>query len=73
MRFTANIALKVAIVSSLKKQNEIARAANIDVTTLSHIVRGRRIATKDEREALALALGKSISDLFPPNEEAVAS
>lgn len=62
---TPNIALKVAIIESGRKQQDIARAAGIPETRFSHIVRGRIDATAKERERIARALGRSQDDLFP--------
>lgn len=73
-RYLLNTALKIAILTSGKPQNRIARDARINETTLSHIVRGRRDASPKERERLARVLGRQESDLFPTNQnEAVAS
>lgn len=70
---TPNVALKVAIVQSGKKQRAIARKTRIPETRLSHIVRGRLEATKTERELLARTLSRSVSELFPADMEAVVS
>lgn len=73
--FQLNLALKTAILASGKLQKRIARAARIDETSLSHIVRGRRDATAHERKHLARVLGKSEDDLFPsvnPSQSSVA-
>lgn len=74
MRSRLNVALKSAIFSSGRKQKRIAYLARIEETQLSHIVRGRRPASDEERERLAKVLGKSPRELFPADEsEAVAS
>ena len=59
-----NIALKLAIFESRKKQKRIAQLARIPETQLSHIVRGRRPPTPRERRRLAAVLGKPEADLF---------
>jgi len=64
MARTFNLALKMAIFESRKKQKRIAHLAGIDETQLSHIVRGRRAATPRERQRLAAVLGKPEADLF---------
>lgn len=66
--FHLNLALKTAILASGKLQKRIARAARIDETSLSHIVRGRRPATEIERKRLARVLEKTEADLFPSIE-----
>ena len=66
--YPLNIALKLAIFESRKKQQRIARLARIDITQLSHIVRGRREATPKQKIRLARVLNKSVEQLFgtPP-------
>lgn len=61
-----NYDLKDAIARSGKKQNVIARAAGIDETRLSHIVRGRLQANQKERAALARATGVPVRRIFLP-------
>lgn len=60
-----NVALKMAILQSGKKQRRIATLARIHPTELSAIVRLRRAGTPEQRERLARVLGKSHDDLFP--------
>jgi hypothetical protein len=62
---TPNVALKVAIVESGKKQRVVARLSRIPETKLSHIVRGRLEATDRERTALAKVLSRTVDQLFP--------
>jgi transcriptional regulator with XRE-family HTH domain len=57
--------LKFAIVASKKTQRVIARAAEMDETLLSHIVRGRAVATQEERLRLARVLHQPVARLFP--------
>lgn len=66
-----NLALKTAILASGKKQKRVAVEAHIDETTLSHIVRGRREPSDDERKRLARVLGRTVDQLFgaPPQSE----
>jgi transcriptional regulator with XRE-family HTH domain len=59
-----NVALKVAIVATGKKQLDIARAARIPETRLSHIVRNRITPTANERKRLAAVLQRSEAELF---------
>lgn len=60
-----NVALKIAIVESGKKQNVIARSCRIPETRFSHIVRGRAEATDKEKARIAKALNRVQDDLFP--------
>ena len=60
-----NVALKMAIFESRKKQKRIAKLAGITEFQLSHIVRGRRDATPRQRRRLATVLGKGEDALFP--------
>jgi transcriptional regulator with XRE-family HTH domain len=64
MKVRLNVALKAAIFESRKKQKRIAKLAGIAETQLSHVVRGRRVATPKERARLAAVLGKSEAELF---------
>lgn len=45
-------------------QSDIARAAGIDSTTLSRILRGRRIPTSREMAMLSRVFGKGLDALF---------
>lgn len=66
-----NLPLKIAIVSSLKRQGDIATASFMGETRLSKIVTGREDPTDDEKKAIAKALGKRVHDLFSVSAEAV--
>lgn len=77
-----NMALKVAIAESGRTQRAIAKAARMDETRLSRIVRQQVVPFKHEQTALARVLGSSVGALFVPppatspegqSEEAVAS
>lgn len=61
---TPNLALKVAIVQSGKKQRAIARSTRIPETRLSHIVRGRLEPTEKERAVIARVLDRTEAELF---------
>jgi hypothetical protein len=63
-----NTRLKSAILASGQFQRDVARAANIDETRLSDIVRGRTLATAIEQHALAVVLNAPVSQLFDPVE-----
>lgn len=65
-----NLALKLAIAASGRKQQRIADLARVDRTKLSHLIAGRRRATPEERQRLASVLGVPVGDLFPPETEA---
>ena len=60
-----NTALKIAFIESGKKQIDVAAAIGMDNTKLSQIIHGRRDASDDDRRALAKALRRPISQLFP--------
>jgi transcriptional regulator with XRE-family HTH domain len=60
-----NVALKVAIVKSGLSQLEIAKAAAMHESRLSHIVNGHRDPSEAERKALARILKCKPSALFP--------
>jgi transcriptional regulator with XRE-family HTH domain len=72
MKPAPNVALRVAIVQSGRKQADIARSSRITETRFSHIVRGRLEPSAKERERIAKALQRSSDELFGHNE-AVAS
>lgn len=67
---TPNLALKLAIVGTGKKQGAIARSARIEQVQLSKIVTGRIEPSPTERKALARVLARPESDLFPSSAEA---
>jgi hypothetical protein len=56
--------LKLAIIQSGRSQDQIALSSEIDPTLLSRIVNGWRIATPEQRQRIAAALGRSVSDVF---------
>ena len=64
-----NLALKIAIVESGKFQADIAEAADLDGTLLSHFVNGRREPNETQRKILARVLKRNVADLFPVAEE----
>lgn len=72
---TPNLALKLAIVASRRKQRMVAQHARIPEVRLSKIVTGREDATPEERKRLARVLHRNQADLFrePEAVEAVAS
>lgn len=63
-----NLALKLAIISSRKKQKRVARLARIDEQQLSHYVHRRRKPSVEEADRLSRVLDKSIDDLFEPDD-----
>lgn len=65
MKRQFNVALKMAIFQSQKKQKTIARKTRISEAQLSHIIRGRRVATPDEQDRIAEALERPVHELFP--------
>ena len=60
-----NVALKVAIIESRLKSQDVARRIRITPVRLSHIVHGRRPAKASEQKALARVLDRHVADLFP--------
>jgi len=68
-----NIALKIAIVESGLSQVDIAEAADLHESRLSHIVNGRRDANDAERKVLARVLKRRVTQLFPERPEERAS
>ena len=60
-----NVALKVAIIRSGKRQIDVAHKAKIDNSRFSQIVTGRQLATVDERKTIAKILRKPVDELFP--------
>jgi hypothetical protein len=71
--FAMNEPLKIAIIKSGKRQRLIARAARIDETRLSHIVRGRLQANSKEQERLARVLNTTVPALFLPGTRSSAA
>jgi hypothetical protein len=59
-----NVRLKLAILASGQTQRKVARAADLDETRLSDIVRGRVVATSDEQRSLGAVLRTPASRLF---------
>ncbi len=68
-----NVALKVAILTSGLTQRAVAQRAGMGELRLSQIVCLRIPASPEDRRALAKALKRSQSSLFPADSEAVAS
>lgn len=60
-----NVSLRLAILqSSIRSQVRLAAATAIREDRLSRIVNGWVIARREEREAIATALGKPVAELF---------
>ena len=60
-----NLALKIAILESGLSQMDVAKAADIHHTRLSHIINGHREANEAEQKALMRVLKRKRIDLFP--------
>lgn len=61
-----NVALKLAIWQSGKRQRQIAMEAGIPETRLSEIVNHRGpLPTAEEKDAITRVLGQSARKLFP--------
>ena len=56
--------LAVAIAALGVKKQDVADAAGIESSLFSRVLTGRREASDDEREAIAKAVGLTVSDLF---------
>lgn len=69
---TFNVALKLAILGTGRKQISICEEVGIGPSRLSRIIHGST-PSADEKRRLARALKTSIRDLFPASDEAVAS
>ncbi len=63
-----NFALKIAIAASGKLQRQIAASTGIRENRLSTIVNGWTEPRKDERAAIAAALGRTSAELFNVSE-----
>jgi plasmid maintenance system antidote protein VapI len=59
-----NDKLKQHLALTGRRQYQIAREVGLTENELSRIVRGRRVATPDERRRLATALGVAEPDIF---------
>ena len=68
-----NLALKVALIESRKKQIDVAQRAGIHETKFSKIVNGYRVPSADEKRAIARILRRPIQELFPEDDPAVVS
>lgn len=68
-----HLPLKVAILESGYTQRVIAKRARISETRLSWFVCLRETPSESERNALAKALGRDVSDIFPETVEQAAS
>jgi transcriptional regulator with XRE-family HTH domain len=60
-----NLPLKMAILESGLTQIEVAKAADMHESRLSHIINGHREANDIERRALARVLKRKVGQLFP--------
>jgi len=60
-----NLALKIAILESGLSQLEVAKAADIHESRLSHIINGHREANDAEQKVLARVLKRKPAVLFP--------
>ncbi len=67
-----NVALKVAIVQDGRTQRAVAHSAGMSELRLSQLVNMRTPVTPEDKRALAKALRRRQSELFPETQ-AVAS
>jgi transcriptional regulator with XRE-family HTH domain len=68
-----NTALKTVLFESRTTQQTVSQKTGIHESRLSKIIRGHVEASETEQKLIAKAIRKSVAELFPPNEEAVAS
>lgn len=59
-----NKSLHIARIERGMSVGELSQATSIHPTTLSQIGRGRRPANKEQKKAIAKALGKRVRELF---------
>jgi transcriptional regulator with XRE-family HTH domain len=59
-----NLSLKIAILESGRTQIDVAKAADMHESRLSHIINGHRVASAVEQQALARVLKRTIAQLF---------
>jgi len=60
-----NLALKIAILESGLSQLEVAKAADIHESRLSHLVNGHKEPSDAEQRALGRVLKRKPAQLFP--------
>ena len=70
---TKNLALKIAIVESGMSQFDVAEAAKLHDSYLSMLVNGRRQPSDAVRKAIARVLKRKVGELFPQDDERIAS
>jgi hypothetical protein len=61
-----NTKLKLLLLELSTPQYEVARRLGLSETRFSRIVRGRVLATGEERQLIAAHLGRSEHDVFGP-------
>lgn len=61
---TMNTKLKLLLLELSTPQYEVARRLGLSETRFSRIVRGRVVATREERKLIAVHLGRSERDVF---------
>lgn len=64
-----NTKLKLLLLELSTPQYEVARRLGLSETRFSRIVRGRVVATREERKLIAVHLGRSERDVFGPKDE----
>ena len=63
-----NLRLKMAILQKFRTQQEFSLAAGIGETMISKFVRGFKIPSEAQKEAMAKALNMPVEELFEPKE-----
>ena len=64
----SNRTLAYAIIDSGKKKTVIAKQARMRPSEISHLLHGGRKPTPPQAQRLAKVLGKTVQQLFPPDE-----
>jgi len=59
-----NLALKIAILQTGKRQYEVAKELGWMDSKISRILNGSYTATEEEMKKIAILLNKSVEDLF---------
>lgn len=60
-----NTALKIALIQYSEPAYKVAEQMGIHETTLTKIIRERRVPSVEEKKKLSKILGKPINELFP--------
>ena len=64
MEFKENIKIKVALLEEGMTQKELSETAGISIGLISLGLNGRYLFRKEQRESIAKALNRKVSQLF---------